>query len=76
MGRKVGGCWLVALRIRAWRKTKKGDRAEAKRKIHQIYHQCEIVDCQEVAPTLKKEGLDLEDVISLITRQDDEADRR
>ena len=45
------------------------DRAEAERKINQIYHQCEIVECQEVTPTLKKEGLDLDDVISLINKQ-------
>ena len=49
------------------------DRAEAERKIEQIYHHCEILECQEVTPTLKKEGLDLEDVISLINKQEDEA---
>ena len=46
------------------------DRAEAESKITQIYHHCEILECQEVTPTLKKEGLDLEDVISLINKQD------
>ena len=46
------------------------DRAEAESKIIQIYHHCEILDCQEVTPTLKKEGLDLEDVISLINKQE------
>ena len=46
------------------------DREEAERKINQIYHQCVIIECQEVTPTLKKEGLDLEDVISLINKQD------
>lgn len=46
------------------------DREEAERKIRQIYHHCEILECQEVTPTLKKEGLDLDDVISLINRQD------
>ena len=50
------------------------DRAEAERKINQIYHQCEIVECQEVTPTLKKEGLDLDDVISLINKQNGGAD--
>ena len=29
------------------------DREEAERKINQIYHQCKIVECQEVTPTLK-----------------------
>jgi hypothetical protein len=46
------------------------DREEAERRINQIYHQCVIIECQEVTPTLKKEGLDLEDVISLINKQD------
>ena len=46
------------------------DRAEAERKIGQIYRDCEILECQEVTPTLKKEGLDLEDVISLINKQE------
>ena len=47
------------------------DRAEAERKINQIYHQCSILECQEVTPTLKKEGLDLEDVIALINKQEE-----
>jgi DNA-directed RNA polymerase specialized sigma54-like protein len=47
------------------------DRAEAERKITQIYHHCEILECHEVTPTLKKEGLDLEDVISLINKQEE-----
>jgi len=47
------------------------DRAEAEIKIKQIYHHCEILECLEVSPTLKKEGLDLEDVISLINKQED-----
>ena len=47
------------------------DRAEAERKINQIYHHCEILECQEVTPTLKKEGLDLEDVIALINKQEE-----
>ncbi len=46
------------------------DRAEAETKIGQIYRNCEILERQEVTPTLKKEGLDLEDVISLINKQD------
>mgnify|MGYP001608740562 CR=1 FL=1 len=47
------------------------DRAEAERKIHQIYQHCEILECQEVTPTLKKEGLDLDDVIALINKQEE-----
>ena len=46
------------------------DRAEAERKITQIYRHCEILECHEVTPTLRKEGLDLDDVISLINRQE------
>ena len=47
------------------------DRGEAESKINQIYHHCEILECQEITPTLKKEGLDLEDVISLINKQEE-----
>ena len=46
------------------------DRAEAERRIQQIYLHCEILECQEVTPTLKKEGLDLDDVIALINKQE------
>jgi hypothetical protein len=46
------------------------DRAEAEQKIKQVYHHCEILQCEEVTPTLKKEGLDLEDVISLINKEE------
>jgi hypothetical protein len=49
------------------------DRAEAERKIGQIYHHCEILECQEITPTLKKEGLDLEDVVDLINKQGDKS---
>jgi hypothetical protein len=47
------------------------DRAEAEGRIQQIYRHCEILECQEVTPTLKKEGLDLEDVIALINKQEE-----
>ncbi len=47
------------------------DRAEAEGKISQIYHHCEILECQEVTPTLKKEGLDLDDVLALINKQEE-----
>jgi DNA-directed RNA polymerase specialized sigma54-like protein len=47
------------------------DRSEAESKLRQIYHHCEILECSEITPTLKKEGLDLDDVISLINRQGD-----
>jgi hypothetical protein len=50
------------------------DQAEAEQKIRQIYHHCEILECQEITPTLRKEGLDLEDVVALINKQQ-EGDR-
>ena len=50
------------------------DRVEAEQKIRQIYHQCEILDCQEITPTIKKESLDLEDVVSLINQQEQKKD--
>jgi ATP:corrinoid adenosyltransferase len=48
------------------------DRAEAEQKINQIYHHCEILECHELTPTLKKESLDLEDVVALINKQQQE----
>jgi hypothetical protein len=46
------------------------DRAGAEQRINQIYHHCEILECREITPTLRKEGLDLDDVISLINKQE------
>ena len=48
------------------------DRAEAEGKISQIYRHCGILECQEITPTLKKEGLDLDDVLALINKQEEE----
>ena len=62
--RTRGGMVVENLQVQA------RDRDEAVRKINQVYHQCEIIECQEVTPTLKKEGLDLEDVVSLINKQE------
>jgi hypothetical protein len=61
--RTRGGSLVENLQVQA------GDRAAAEGRIHQIYRQCEILECHEVTPTLKKEGLDLEDVIALINKQ-------
>jgi len=47
------------------------DRAEAENRIKQIYHHCEILECHEITPTLRKEGLDLDDVIALINKQEE-----
>lgn len=64
--RTRGGSVVENLQVQA------RDRAEAEEKIRQIYHQCEILECQEITPTLRKEGLDLEDVIALIGKQQPE----
>jgi len=61
--RTKGGMLVENLQVQA------RDRDEAERKINQVYHQCEIVDCQEKTPTIKKEGLDFEDVVSLINKE-------
>ena len=45
------------------------DRAEAERKVAQIYHRCEIIDCIEVRQSVKEEGFDLESAINLIGKE-------
>ena len=62
--RTRGGSLVENLQLQA------RDRAEAEQKIKQIYHHCEILECHEVTPTLRKEGLDLEDMIALINKQE------
>lgn len=48
------------------------DRADADRKLLQMYPHCEVLDCTEVAPGLTREdGADLPGILSLISRQDD-----
>ncbi|HXV10266.1 MAG TPA: hypothetical protein VD839_05635 [Burkholderiales bacterium] len=47
------------------------DRAEAERKLNQVYRHCKILECLEVDPSLKGNGLDLEDMISLINKQEE-----
>ena len=64
--RTRGGSLVENLQVQA------PDRAEAEQKINQIYHQCEILECQEVTPTIRKESLDLEDVVALINKQQQE----
>jgi hypothetical protein len=44
------------------------DRGEAERRITQIYHYCEILDCQENAATAHGGAADVEGVIGLISR--------
>ena len=45
------------------------DRVEAERKVTQIYHHCEILDCHEVRPSVNEDTLDLERAINLISRE-------
>ena len=45
------------------------DRVEAERKVTQIYHHCEILDCHEVQPSVNEDTLDLERAINLISRE-------
>jgi hypothetical protein len=45
------------------------DRAEAERKVAQIYHRCEIIDCLELREQVKEEGFDLESAINLIGKE-------
>ena len=47
------------------------DRADAERKLTQIYHHCEILDCHEKQPPLNEEAFDLERAIDLIASQRD-----
>ena len=63
--RTRGGSLVENLQVQA------RDRVEAEQKIKQIYHHCEILECHEVTPTLRKEGLDLEDMIALINKQEE-----
>ncbi len=45
------------------------DRADAERKIRQIYHSCEILDCRELQQTIREESFDLESAINLINKE-------
>lgn len=48
------------------------DRADAERKVIQMYHQCEFLDCRELRQTFKEEGFDLESAIDLINKESDQ----
>ena len=45
------------------------DRTEAERKITQIYHRCEVIECVELRQAVKEEGFDLESAINLIGKE-------
>jgi hypothetical protein len=40
---------------------------DAERRLRQMYHHCQIIDCREQAVPRRLETLDVEDVISLIS---------
>lgn len=46
-------------------------RDEAETKIRQIYRDCEILECTELAQEKRGDGLDLEGAITLISKQGD-----
>ena len=47
------------------------DRDEAEIRIRQIYQHCEILDCNTLTPDSRGDGVDLESMISLISRQEE-----
>ncbi|MEO1766889.1 hypothetical protein [Thiobacter aerophilum] len=44
------------------------DRETAKRRLRQMYHHCEILECRESAVDLRQENLDVEGIINLISK--------
>lgn len=44
-------------------------RADAERRLRQMYHHCEIVHCQAEAVSRRTDPLDLEGVISIISNE-------
>lgn len=46
------------------------DRFEAEKKLGQVYRDCEILECREVASAAQTDGVDFESVLSMINRQD------
>lgn len=48
------------------------DRAEAERRINQIYPHCEIVECRVIQTAIGDDGASFESIISMISRQPDE----
>ena len=47
------------------------DQAEAERKINQMYPHCEILECREIATAIGDDSLNLESIISLISKEPD-----
>ncbi len=44
------------------------DRNEAERRINQMYLHCEILECREIQSPVREEDMNLENIISLISR--------
>jgi hypothetical protein len=49
------------------------DRAEAERRIQQMYPYCDIVECRELTAMPRDEGASLDSILSIISRDDGEA---
>lgn len=45
-------------------------REDAEARIRQIYQHCDILECNEIATENRGDGVDLEGMISLISKQD------
>jgi hypothetical protein len=45
------------------------DQADAEKKLQQIYRYCEILEAKPVQQALKDEAMDMEGIISLISKQ-------
>jgi hypothetical protein len=48
-----------------------GDRDTAENRIRQIYQHCEILECNALTPDSRGDGVDLESMISLISKQEE-----
>lgn len=46
------------------------DQADAERKLKQVYHHCEILDCSAIEEIPAGNGTDLDGFISLVARQE------
>jgi hypothetical protein len=42
---------------------------DAEKRLRQMYHHCEIIECRQRAVPARLDGLDLESVLGLISRQ-------
>ena len=47
------------------------DRGDAERRLEQMYHHCEILECRDALPPAREEALDLERAINMISRESD-----